>query len=44
MHVPLIVDVPPNREPQRTADVFASAIDLLRLARVETLDGRSFLR
>jgi hypothetical protein len=44
MHVPLLLDVPPQRPPQRTADVMPSALDLLGIASDQPWDGRSFLR
>lgn len=43
MTVPLIVDRPVARTPQRTADVFPSALKLLGLPVPSGLDGRSFL-
>jgi hypothetical protein len=44
MLVPLLVDVPTGRLPQRTADVVPSALQLLGIDADITLDGRSFLR
>jgi len=44
MLVPLIVDVPVTRMPQRTADIVPSALDLLAIPAAATFDGRSFLR
>ena len=42
MLVPLIVDGPVARAPQRTADVMPSVLDALGLAVPSELDGRSF--
>lgn len=44
MLVPLLVDVEPARAPQRTTDVFPSALDLLGIEGDVDVDGRSFLR
>lgn len=44
MLVPLIVDTPVQRAPQRTADIVPSALDLLGIAADTLFDGRSFLR
>lgn len=41
--VPLIVDRPVARTPQRTADVFPSALEVMGFAVPEGLDGRSFV-
>ena len=43
MMVPLIVDRPVARVPQRTTDVMPSALEVLGLAVPDNLDGRSFL-
>ena len=42
MTVPLIIDRPVARMPQRTADVFPSALEVLGIPVPEGLDGRSF--
>lgn len=44
MMVPLIVDTPISRAPQRTADIVPSALDLLAISADTHFDGRSFLR
>jgi len=44
MLVPLIVDVPVTRLPQRTTDIVPSALDLLAITTDIAFDGRSFLR
>ncbi len=44
MTVPLIVDVPTQRLPQRTTDIVPSALQLLGVATDTLFDGRSFLR
>jgi hypothetical protein len=44
MLVPLIVDVPVTRRPQRTTDIVPSALDLLAITTDTPFDGRSFLR
>jgi hypothetical protein len=44
MLVPLLVDVPHARAPQRTTDVVPSALELLGLSADTLFDGRSFLR
>lgn len=44
MLVPLLVDVPAARLPQRTTDVFPSALDLLEISTNVETEGRSFLR
>jgi hypothetical protein len=44
MLVPLLVDVPLARAPQRTADLVPSALDLLAIRTDTSFDGRSFLR
>jgi len=44
MEVPLLVDVPTMRLPQRTTDVVPSALDLLEIETTAPFDGRSFLR
>lgn len=44
MEVPLLLDVPVARRPQRTTDVVPSALDLLGVATSHPFDGRSFLR
>lgn len=44
MLVPLIVDCPTTRPPQRTADIVPSALDLLAIRTDSDFDGRSFLR
>lgn len=44
MEVPLLVDVPTRRPPQRTTDVVPSALDLLGIDTSAPFDGRSFLR
>lgn len=44
MLVPLIVDVPVQRAPQRTTDIVPSALDLLGIRADTLFDGRSFLR
>lgn len=44
MMVPLLVDVPLARPPQRTADIVPSALDLLAIPADTDFDGRSFLR
>ena len=44
MMVPLLLDAPPSRAPQRTTDVVPSALELLGIDAGEmTFDGRSFL-
>jgi hypothetical protein len=43
MLVPLLMNRPPTRTPQRTTDLFASALDALGVTPPRTLDGRSFL-
>ena len=43
MLVPLLTNRPTMRAPRRTTDVFASALDALRIELPESLDGRSFL-
>jgi len=43
MLVPLLLDTPIARDPQRTADVMPSALQLLGLPMPNDLDGRSFL-
>jgi len=44
MLVPLILDAPPGRPPQRTTDVVPSALELFGVENHQlTLDGRSFL-
>jgi len=43
MTVPLIIDRPVARAPQRTADVFPSALEVMGLPVPMGLDGRSFL-
>ncbi len=43
MMVPLLIDGPVARAPQRTADVMPSALDALGIAVPMGLDGRSFL-
>ena len=42
MLVPLLLDAPVARQPQRTADVMPSALDALGLPIPDGLDGRSF--
>jgi arylsulfatase A-like enzyme len=43
MTVPLILDAPPLREPQRTTDVVPSALDILGITgHGQDFDGRSF--
>ncbi len=42
MLVPLLLDAPVARQPQRTADVMPSSLDALGLAIPNGLDGRSF--
>ena len=42
MLVPLLLDAPIARQPQRTADVMPSALDALGLPIPDGLDGRSF--
>jgi hypothetical protein len=44
MLVPLIVDCATTRQPQRTADIVPSALDLLAVSTDTPFDGRSFLR
>jgi hypothetical protein len=44
MMVPLIVDVPVTRMPQRTSDIVPAALDLLAISADTPFDGRSFLR
>ena len=44
MQVPLLLDLPVERRPQRTADVVPSALDLLGISHAQPWDGRSFLR
>ena len=44
MMVPLVVDVPVSRMPQRTTDIVPSALDLLSIGADTPFDGRSFLR
>jgi arylsulfatase A-like enzyme len=44
MTVPLVVDVPTVRMPQRTTDIVPSALQLLGIASDTSFDGRSFLR
>ena len=44
MLVPLLVDLPVARVPQRTTDIVPSALDLLGIATDSPFDGRSFLR
>ncbi|MBL0940083.1 MAG: alkaline phosphatase family protein [Gemmatimonadaceae bacterium] len=44
MQVPLLLDIPTQREPQRTADVVPSALDLLGIESAALWDGQSFLR
>jgi len=44
MHVPLVLDVPVERPPQRTTDVVPSALDLLGITTAAEFDGQSFLR
>jgi hypothetical protein len=44
MLVPLIVDCPTARTPQRTADIVPSALNLLAVSTDTSFDGRSFLR
>ena len=44
MLVPLLLDGPVTRVPQRTTDVVPSALDLLRVTCDVPFDGRSFLR
>jgi hypothetical protein len=44
MLAPLLLDVPPARMPQRTADVVPSALDLLGLPPLAHVEARSFLR
>ena len=44
MLVPLLLDVPTVRSPQRTADIVPSALDLLGITAETQFDGRSFLR
>jgi hypothetical protein len=44
MLVPLLIDVPAVRTPQRTADIVPSALDLLSITAETQFDGRSFLR
>ncbi|MBA3917615.1 MAG: hypothetical protein C0516_03400 [Gemmatimonas sp.] len=44
MDVPLLLDLPVQRQPQRTTDVVPSALDLLRIPHTQPWDGRSFLR
>lgn len=43
MLVPLLIDTPPARVPQRTTDVVPSAVQLLQVATDTPFDGRSFL-
>ncbi|MEP6780795.1 MAG: hypothetical protein ABJC26_12950, partial [Gemmatimonadaceae bacterium] len=43
MMVPLVVDRPVARVPQRTTDVMPSALEALGLAVPDDLDGRSYL-
>lgn len=43
MIVPLIIDRPVARAPQRTADVFPSALEVMGLPVPDGLNGRSFL-
>ncbi|MEO7362095.1 MAG: hypothetical protein ABI120_17320, partial [Gemmatimonadaceae bacterium] len=43
MIVPLIIDRPVARAPQRTADVFPSALEVMGITVPDGLDGRSFL-
>ncbi|MEQ1693916.1 MAG: hypothetical protein ABMA00_21685, partial [Gemmatimonas sp.] len=44
MMVPLLLDAPPSREPQRTTDVVPSALELLGISvPAVPFDGRSFL-
>jgi hypothetical protein len=43
MLVPLLIDTPPARVPQRTTDVVPSAVDLLHLSADTLFDGRSYL-
>ncbi len=44
MEVPLLLDLPVTRSPQRTTDVVPSALDLLGISHTQPWDGRSFLR
>jgi len=44
MLVPLILDTPITRTPQRTTDIVPSALDLLAIRADTLFDGRSFLR
>lgn len=44
MRVPLIVDLPVSRPPQRTTDIVPSALELLAIPADTPFDGRSFLR
>lgn len=44
MLVPLLIDGPVTRPPQRTTDVVPSALDLLGVQTALPFDGRSFLR
>lgn len=44
MMVPLIVDVPVVKPPQRTSDIVPSALNLLEIDADTLFDGRSFLR
>ena len=44
MLVPLVVDTPIARTPQRTTDIVPSALDLLSITADTAFDGRSFLR
>lgn len=44
MLVPLLVDVPTHRVPQRTTDVVPSLLDLLGVESTASFDGTSFLR
>lgn len=44
MNVPLLLDLPVQRQPQRTTDVVPSALDLLGIPHTQPWDGRSFLR
>lgn len=43
MQTPLLLDVEVSRQPQRTTDVAVSAMELLGIASVPQVEGRSFL-
>ena len=43
MTVPLLLDRPPATKPRRTADVFASALQALRIPAPARMDGESFI-